>query len=37
MVSETGSGTSTNVDIERFYQTTKTLIFMDGNFFQAVA
>jgi len=37
MVSETGSGGSTNVDIERFYQTTKTLIFMDGNFFQAVA
>lgn len=37
MVSETGAGSSTNVDIERFYQTTKTLIFMDGNFFQAVA
>lgn len=37
MVSETGSGSSTNVDIERFYQTSKTLIFMDGNFFQAVA
>lgn len=37
MVSEAGAGSSTGVDIERFYKTTKTLVFMDGNFFQAVA
>jgi hypothetical protein len=37
MVSETGAKDSRDVDIERFYQTSKTLIFMDGNFYKAVA
>ena len=37
MVSETGAKGSLDVNTTLFYKTSKTLIFMDGNFFPAVA